>query len=182
MLIGMDWLPWYCICHLVLESFLCNPTNWTSCLSCLSLWISGKVPELTNCVALPSLCHWRGTPSEIFSSWLLSEWSKEKNVVLASRVVLWSFKPGTYQTGSFAELTPKFQTCGMRSHKFWAPSPNDWDPCAAYHFYSGLCQAMWWLTRFDWLSLNGVQSHWHKGMQEVKSSDAFVRALMITVD
>jgi hypothetical protein len=35
-----------------------------------------------------------------------------------------SFKPGTYQTGSFAELTPKFQTCGTLSRKFRAPSPT----------------------------------------------------------
>jgi hypothetical protein len=81
-------------------------------------------------------------------------------------LVLWSFKPRTYQTGSFAELTPKFQTCGTRSRKFRAPipTPNDWDPCAQ------AC-ATWWLTRFDWLSHNGTQSHRHKGMQ--------ARALMI---
>jgi hypothetical protein len=76
--------------------------------------------------------------------WLLSERSKEKNVVLASRVVLWSLKPGTYQIGSFAELMPKFQTCGTRSRKFWAPSPtpNDWDPPAAYRFYLDLCHVV----------------------------------------
>jgi hypothetical protein len=61
-----------------------------------------------------------------------------------SSLVLQSFKPGTYQTGSFLELTPKFQTCGTRSRKFWAPSPtpNDWDPRAAYRFYSGLCHVV----------------------------------------
>jgi hypothetical protein len=85
------------------------------------------------------------------------------------RLVLWSFKPGTYQTGSFAELTPKFQTCGTWSCKFRAPSPtpNDWDPRAAYHFYCTRAYATWWLTRFDWLSHNGAQSHQHKGMQEL---------------
>jgi hypothetical protein len=95
-------------------------------------------------------------------------------------LVLWSFKPGTYQTGSFAELTPKFQACGTRSRKFWAtsPTPNDWDPCAAYRFYCTRACATWWLTRFDWLSHNGAQSHRHK--KERKSSDDFVRALGIT--
>jgi hypothetical protein len=59
-------------------------------------------------------------------------------------VLFWSFKPRTYQTGSFAELTPKFQTCGTRSRKFRVPSPtpNDWDPRAAYCFYSGLCHVV----------------------------------------
>jgi hypothetical protein len=28
------------------------------------------------------------------------------------------------QTGSFAELSPKFQTCSTQSHKFQAPSPT----------------------------------------------------------
>jgi hypothetical protein len=54
--------------------------------------------------------------------------------VLIMPLVLRSFKPGTYKTRSFVELTPKFQTCGTQSRKFRTPSPtsNDWDPRAAY--------------------------------------------------
>jgi hypothetical protein len=109
------------------------------------------------------------------------------SVCLCLNLVLWSFKPGTYQTRSFAELSPKFQTCGTQSRKFRAPSPtpNDWDPCAAYCFYCTRACAMWWLTRFDWLSHNGAQSHRHKGTQELwqfrKSSwDNPARALTIS--
>jgi hypothetical protein len=94
-------------------------------------------------------------------------------------LVLWSFKPVTYQTGSFAELTPKFQTCGTRSHKFRAPSPtpNDWDPCAAYRFYSGLCHVVIdevWLAFPQWHTISSTQRN------ASKSSDDFVRALGIT--
>jgi hypothetical protein len=45
-----NWSPWYCICRLVLESFLCKPVNWTSCISCLLLsldtWKSNLINKL----------------------------------------------------------------------------------------------------------------------------------------
>jgi hypothetical protein len=123
-------------------------------------------------------------------------------------VVLWSFKPGTYQTGSFVELTLKFQTCGTRSRKFRAPSPtpNAWDPRAAYRFYLGLWRMVIdevWLAFPQWRTItltqrNETKSHeWaprscsncssdscrQQGQQlPSKSSDDFVRALAITVD
>jgi hypothetical protein len=144
-----------------------------------------RVPPRTRGVSVPLLPKRRGQGLERVSS------TRARVscflTVSCSEVVLWSFKPGTYQTGSFAELTPKFQTCGMRSRKIWAPSPtpNDWDPCATYRFYCTWACATWWLTRFDWLSHNGAQSHWHKGMQQLwqfrKSSwDNPARALMIS--
>jgi hypothetical protein len=96
-----------------------------------------------------------------------------------TELVLWSFKPGTYQTGSFAELTPTFQTWGTRSRKFRAPSsiPNDWDPPAPYRFYSGLCQ-----PRGDWRGLIGfpTMARILIDTKERKSSDDFVSALGMT--
>jgi hypothetical protein len=118
------------------------------------------------------------------------------------------FQAGTYQTGSFAELMPKFQTCGMQSHKFQAPSPtpNNWDPCAAYHFYSGLYHVVIdqvWLAFLQWRAIsltqrNETKSHeWapqscsncsrdscsrDSSCPASKSSDNFVRALVITID
>jgi hypothetical protein len=100
----------------------------------------------------------------------------------ASQVVLWSFKPGTYQTRSFAELTPKFQTCSTRSHKFRAlsPTPNDWDPRAAFSTASTVLGLVphgdWWvLIGFPTMACTLINTKEHK------SSDwRFVRALGIT--
>jgi hypothetical protein len=78
------------------------------------------------------------------------------------------FQAGTYQTRSFAELTPKFQTCGTQSHKFQAPSPtpNNWDPRATYHFYSGLCHVVIdqvWLALLPAMVCNLIDTkEWNK--------------------
>jgi hypothetical protein len=45
-------------------------------------------------------------------------------IALGRLVVLWSFKPRTYQTGSFAELTPKFQTCNSCKQSYTVANAN----------------------------------------------------------
>jgi hypothetical protein len=119
------------------------------------------------------------------------------------------FQAGTYQTRSFAELTPKFQTCGTQSHKFQAPSPTPITEILVPLTTSTQACATWWLTRFDWLCFlqwcaisltqrNETKSHeWaprscsncsrdscsrDSSCPASKSSDNFVRALVITID
>jgi hypothetical protein len=93
---------------------------WTVCLCGFLIEITSRILDGEVCFNLRICLEWEGLGY--------------KTLTRPTMLVLWSwFKPGTYQTRSFAELTLKFQTCGTRSRKFRAPSPtpNDWDPRAA---------------------------------------------------
>jgi hypothetical protein len=167
-------------------------------------------------------CYMHGSTTRLADGWrmlrqrslyqcLATFWTRAiflENKHFTSSLVLWSFKPGTLTRADFLRNLRRIFKLVARGPVSSGPLvlPLMIEILAPLTACSTRACATWWLTRFDWLSCNGAQSHWHKGMKQKamseppilqqlqqwqlqqgqqlpsKSSDDFARALAITVD